>query len=141
MSKSTSIMLHVSFHFFLFRQNIKHIHLNKKHYKTITLNKIIRLKNSAWLHWITHEAQRLLLKLHLTLKTFIYSILSCCVFWPWTHLFTQSFHVVCFDLEHNYLFNPFMLCVLTLNTIIYSILSCCVFVSRRKKSVLYVHVF
>jgi hypothetical protein len=40
--------------------NIKHIHLNKKHHKNITLNKINMYKNSAWLPWITHKARRLI---------------------------------------------------------------------------------
>ena len=48
LSSSLRISFHFVFHF-LFRQNIKHILLNKKHYKNITLNKIIRFKNSAWL--------------------------------------------------------------------------------------------
>jgi hypothetical protein len=35
-------------HSFIFIQaNIKHIHLSKKHHKNITLNEIIRFKNSA----------------------------------------------------------------------------------------------
>jgi hypothetical protein len=46
-----------SFISFIFIQAIiKHIHLSKKHHKYITLNKIIRFKNSAWLPWITHKA-------------------------------------------------------------------------------------
>jgi hypothetical protein len=46
--------------FFFIQANIKHMHLNKKHHKNITLNKINRFKNSAWLPWITHKARRLI---------------------------------------------------------------------------------
>ena len=49
-----SLFRFISFHFI--QANIKHIHLNKKHHKNITLNKIIRFKNSAWLPWIPHKA-------------------------------------------------------------------------------------
>ena len=46
-------------HSFVFIQaNIKHIHLNKKHHKNITLstvNKINKFKNSAWLLWICRK--------------------------------------------------------------------------------------
>ena len=49
--------MHSMVHSFIFIQaNIKHIHLSKKHHKNITLNKINRFKNSAWLPWITHAA-------------------------------------------------------------------------------------
>ena len=40
--------MHSMVHSFIFiRANIKHIHLSKKHHKSITLNKINRFKNSA----------------------------------------------------------------------------------------------
>jgi hypothetical protein len=46
--------------FIFIQANIKHIHLNKKHHKNITLNKINGFKNNAWLPWITHKARKLI---------------------------------------------------------------------------------